>query len=85
MVHFERLRFMCDHFANFCSLKICGWMCCMLSEIIARLYAYVVVVHVAVDVVKWYPMLSFSSHLNSGYKNIINKYGLSVYPCAVLL
>ena len=83
MAHFERLRSMCDHSVSFCSLNICDWMCCMLSKIFARSSVYVVEVHVAVYVLKWYSMLSFSSHLNSGSKNIINKYGLSVSPCMV--
>ena len=32
---------------------------------------------------KWYPKLSFSSHLRSGSKNMINRYGLRVSPCMV--
>ena len=32
---------------------------------------------------KWYPKLSFSSHLRSGSRNIINRYGLRVSPCMV--
>lgn len=55
----------------------------MLSVIIARSSAYVVVVHVERDVLKWYPMLSFSNHLRSGSKNIINMYGLRVSPCMI--
>ena len=33
MAHLDRLRSMCDHSANFWSLVIWGWMCCMLSVI----------------------------------------------------
>ena len=32
---------------------------------------------------KWYPKLSFSSHLRSGSRNIINRYGLRVSPCMI--
>ena len=52
MAHFEKLRSMYDHSANFCSLSICGWMCCVLSECIARSSVYVVVVHMEVDMLK---------------------------------
>ena len=52
MTHFERLRSMCDHSANFYSLIIWSWMCCMLLDIMARSSAYAVVVHVDVDVLK---------------------------------
>ena len=83
IAHFERFRSMYDHSANFCSLNICDWMYCMLSDIIVRPFAYAVVVHVEGDVLKWYPMSSFSSNLNSNSRNIIKKYGLSVSPCMV--
>ena len=55
----------------------------MLSVMIARSSAYAIVVQVDMDVLKWYPRLSFSSHLRSGSKNIINRYGLRVSPCMV--
>ena len=83
MAHFKRFRSLCDHYANFCILSICGWICCMLSVMIVRLSAYVVVVHMEGDVSKWYPMLSFSSHLKSGSKNMINRYGLRLSLCMV--
>ena len=35
------------------------------------------------DVLKWYPRLSFSSHLRSGSRNMMNRYGLRVSPCMV--
>lgn len=72
-VQFERLRPMCDHSTNFCSLHICSWMCCMLWVIIARSYAYGVVVHAKGNVVKWNPMSYFSIHLKSGSKNMMNR------------
>ena len=40
------------HCAYFWSLVICGWICLMLSVIMAKSSAYAVVVHVALDVLK---------------------------------
>ena len=48
-------------------------MFCIVSERMARSSAYTDVVHEDGDVLKWYPMLSFSSHLKSGSRKIINK------------
>ena len=48
-------------------------MCATLSVRMARSLAYVVVLHVVVDVLRWYPMLSFSSHLRSGSKKMIKR------------
>lgn len=50
IVHCERFKSIYDHSANFCTLLICGCMCCMLSIIIARSSAYALVVHVVDDV-----------------------------------
>ena len=36
MAHLDRLRSICDHSVNFCSLIIWGWICFMLSVRIAR-------------------------------------------------
>lgn len=55
----------------------------MSSMMIARSLAFAVVLHVARDVLKWYPMSYFFSHLRSGSKNMINRYGLRVSPCMV--
>ena len=63
MAHFERLRSMCDHSANFCNLSIFGWICCMLLVMIARSSAYAVVVHVEREVLKWYPNCLFLATL----------------------
>ena len=52
MTHFERLRSICDHFANLWSLISCSWICFILSVIIARSSAYVVMVDVAEKVLK---------------------------------
>ena len=64
--HLERLISMCEHFANFWSLRICGCIAWISFVIILRSPIYVAVVHVIEDVVKWYPRLSFSNHLRSG-------------------
>ena len=45
----------------------------MLSVIMAKSSAYAVVVHVAVDVLKWYPKLFFSNHLKRGYRKMMNR------------
>ena len=50
---------MCDHCAYFWSFVICGWICFMLSVIMAKSSAYAVVVHVDLDVLKWYPCCLF--------------------------
>ena len=49
----------------------------------ARSSAYAVMVHVDVNVLKWYPRLSFSSQRSNDSKNIMNRYGLKVSPCMV--
>ena len=36
IAHLERLRSRCAHSKNFWSLKICGWICVMLSVNMAR-------------------------------------------------
>ena len=61
---------MCEHFAIFWSLWICGCIAWISFVIILRSSAYAVVVHVIEDVVKWYPRLYFSNHLRSGSKNM---------------
>ena len=53
IAHLDRFRSIYDHCANFCSLVIWGWMCCILSVIMARSSAYAVVVQVDRDVLKW--------------------------------
>ena len=68
MAHFERLRSMCDHCVYWWSLIICGWICRMSSVIMDKSSAYAVVVHVAVEVLKW-----FSSHLRRGSKKMMNR------------
>ena len=83
IAYFARLRSISDHSANFCSLVIWGWTCCILLVIMAKSSAYAVVEHVDVDVLKWYPRLSFSSHRSRGSKKMRNRYGLRVSPCMV--
>lgn len=74
---------MYDCCANFYNLHICGSICCMLSVIIVRSSTYVVVVYVEEHVLKWYSMLSFSNHLKSCSKNLMNRYKLRVSSCMV--
>ena len=49
-------------------------MYAMLLVRMARSSAYAMVLHVVVDVLKWYPMLSFSSHRRSRSKKRIKKH-----------
>ena len=63
IVHFDRLKSMYGHSANFWSLHTCGSICCMLSVSIAKSSTYPMVVHVVGEILKWYPMLSGSYHL----------------------
>ena len=49
----------------------------------AKSSAYAVMMHVDVDVLKWYPRLSFSSHRSRDSRYMINRYGQSVSPCMV--
>ena len=55
----------------------------MFSVIITKSSAYVVVMHIAEDVLKRYLMLSFLNYLRRDSKKIINKYGLRVSSCIV--
>ena len=64
-------------------MVICGCICCILSVTIVRLFAYVVVVHIERDVIKWYPMLIFLNHLRRSSRKMINKYKLQVCLCNV--
>lgn len=73
ITHFKRLKSTCDHFTYFYSLCIYGWMCCTLSIVVTRLFAYAIVVHAEGGVLKSYPGSSFSIHLKSGSENMINR------------
>ena len=67
--------------------SLSSWVCidCRLFEMAAKSSAYAAELMVSLDVPSVYPFLSLCSQLNSGCKNIINRYGLSVSPCMVLL
>lgn len=86
MAHLARLRSRCAHSKKCCNLLICGWIFVMLFVMlfvrIVSSFAYVVVLHVALVVSMWYPMLSFFTHCNRGSRKI---FGLSVSPCIVPL
>lgn len=53
IAHFLRFRSMCVHSTDFWSLLIWGWRWFMLFVKMARSSAYVVVVHVFLEVLKW--------------------------------
>ena len=55
----------------------------ILSDRMARSYAYAKVVKEFGDVLKWYPNWYFCSHWNRGSKKWINMYGLKVSPWIV--
>ena len=76
IVHLKRLRSRCALTGIFWSLRICGWICAMLSVRMARSLAYAMMLHVVGDVLKWYPMWSFSSHWRSGCRKTIRGRGL---------
>jgi hypothetical protein len=82
MVHLARLRSMWAHSTNFRSLII--WRCSLLiSPVSHKSLAYAIVLHMAFEVLKWYPKLSFLSHHSRGSKKMMNGYVLSVHPCVV--
>ena len=64
MPHLERFSSMCGHSTNFWSFWICGCVAWISSVTIARSFAYVVVVHVVDDTVKWSLRLFFSNNLS---------------------
>ena len=83
MAHLVNFRSRCDHSENFCSLWICGCLFTKLSVMMARLSTQVMVSHVVVEVLKWYPMLFFPNHRKSGSRKMMKRYGLIVSPCIV--
>lgn len=78
MAHLDKFRSMCDHSTYLCNLVICGCICWISSVMIARSSAYVVVVHMEAEVLKWYPKSIFLSHLRRGSKKMMNRYGLRI-------
>lgn len=59
IVHLEMLKSRCTYYENFWSLRICALLCVKLSAMITRLSTYVMMLHVANDVLKWYHVFSF--------------------------
>jgi hypothetical protein len=58
-------------------------MCFILFVIMAKSSAYAAELIVYCDVLSVYPKLPHSNHLNSGSRDMIKRYGLSVSPCMV--
>lgn len=82
MAHFDRLGSIYDKFVEFGYLWLdVLYVVCNDCQIICICCCG----GVAEEVLKWYPMLSFSSHLRRGSRKMINRYGLSVSPCIVPL
>jgi hypothetical protein len=73
------------HLQNLFSLFICVCSDSSLLAIAARSSAYVADEIFPLDVPKVYPLSPCYSHLRRGSKNIINRYGLIVFPCIVPL
>jgi hypothetical protein len=57
----------------------------MLFVIMAKSSAYAAEFIVYYDVLNLYPRFPRSSHLSSGSRNMMKRYGLSVSPCMVPL
>ena len=51
----------------------------------ARSSVYVAEFSLVLEVWKVYPLFPICSHRNSGFRKIMNRYGLSVSPCMVPL
>ena len=66
MAHLVRFRSRYAHSEILCSLLICSCMFNKLFVMMTRSSTYIVVLHVAVEVLEWYPRLSFSNHCRSG-------------------
>ena len=83
MVHLPRLSSMCAPFGEFWSLYLgCRFLVSSLNR--ARLSTYDVELHVLWVCRNGDLGSSFSSHLSSGSRKIINRYGLRVPPYIVI-
>jgi hypothetical protein len=85
MAHFGMLRSILAHILNFWILFVCSCMAFILLVIDAKLSAYVAALSWILEVRNRYPIWSLCNHYNSGSRNSINRYGLSVSPCIVPL
>ena len=85
IAHFGTPRFIHAHSQYLSSLF--SWICvdCRLFEMIVKSSAYAAELMVNLDVPSVYPFSPLCNHLINGYKNIKNRYGLSVSPCMVPL
>ena len=83
--HLDIPRFIPAHSQNLSSLLSCICNVSSLLAIAARSSAYVANEILTLDVPKVYPLFPCCSHLRSGSRNMINRYGLRVSPCIVPL
>jgi hypothetical protein len=73
------------HWQNLSILLNCGCICFISFVIMARSSAYAAELRMYCDVLSLYPGLSLSSHLSSGSRVMMKRYGLNVSPCMVPL
>jgi hypothetical protein len=85
MVHLGMPSSIPAHWQNLSILFICGCMYFISLVIMAKSYAYAAELSLYCDVLSLYPKLLLSSHLSSGSRDMIKRYGLSVSPCMVPL
>ena len=81
--HLDISRSIRAHSQNLSNLFSCVCSASSLLAIAAMSSAYVDDEIFILDVPKVYPLVPCCSHLRRGSKNMINRYGLSVYPCIV--
>ena len=67
--------------------SLCSWICIDWRLLVmgARSSAYAAELIVSLDLPNMYPLFSRGSQRSSGFKNIKNRYRLSVSPCIVSL
>ena len=83
--HFDIPRSIPTHSQYLSILFSCDCIDVSLLVIVARSFAYAIELIVDLDVPKVYTYFPFCSHLSSGSRNMIKKYGLRVFPCIVSL
>ena len=85
IAHFGMPRSIPAHAQYLSSLFNWSWRDVSLLARIARSSAYAAELIFVLEVLKEYPLFPFCSHLRSGSRKIIKKYGLNVSPCMVPL
>ena len=85
MAHFGIPSSIPTNWQNLSILFICGCMCFMSLVVIAKSLAYAAELSEYCDVLSLYPKFPHPSHLSSGSRNMIKRYGLSVSHCMVPL